>query len=305
MKFGDNLKLLRKTKKMSQETLAEKVGVSRQSVSKWETGEAYPEMPNIIALCTIFHCEITDLITENMIDIDSLDEEIKMNVVKLKKEKQKKLKGLSKAIFVISRIAKIATIVGIISCIIGMVCIGFCGFNTKIDTNKHEITIFKEKINYEKKSDKIILKQNGKEVEKINNRDIDKIEKVVDNHSIKYMIIFLEIVIVCLIATLFAGSITLKNLEKLFMNIHDGDTPFTLENVTYVNKITKFMIIAIVLPMITGIIFPGIFGIEITSEINLIDVLIILVIAALGYIFEYGYEIQKDSKGKMYGDENE
>ena len=38
MKFGDNLKNLRKLKKLSQEDLAIKVGVSRQSVSKWETG---------------------------------------------------------------------------------------------------------------------------------------------------------------------------------------------------------------------------------------------------------------------------
>lgn len=38
MKFGENLKLLRKESKLSQEKLAEKVGVSRQSVSKWECG---------------------------------------------------------------------------------------------------------------------------------------------------------------------------------------------------------------------------------------------------------------------------
>ena len=42
MKFGDNLRKLRKNKNYSQEDLAFKVGVSRQSVSKWETGEAYP-----------------------------------------------------------------------------------------------------------------------------------------------------------------------------------------------------------------------------------------------------------------------
>ena len=38
MKFGDNLRSLRKAKKLSQEDLAEKMQVSRQSVSKWETG---------------------------------------------------------------------------------------------------------------------------------------------------------------------------------------------------------------------------------------------------------------------------
>lgn len=36
--FGENLKKMRKSKKMSQEDLAEKINVSRQSISKWETG---------------------------------------------------------------------------------------------------------------------------------------------------------------------------------------------------------------------------------------------------------------------------
>ena len=50
MKFGDNLKLIRKSRKISQEELAEKLGVSRQSLSKWETGENYPSMQNIMCL---------------------------------------------------------------------------------------------------------------------------------------------------------------------------------------------------------------------------------------------------------------
>ena len=86
MMFGENLKNLRKTKNFSQEKLAEKIGVSRQSVSKWECGDAYPEMNNILTLCNIFHCNINDLVHENISDIDSLDEEIKMNIVKFKKE---------------------------------------------------------------------------------------------------------------------------------------------------------------------------------------------------------------------------
>ena len=101
MKFGENLKWLRKQKKISQEQLAERVGVSRQSVSKWECAEAYPEMENILALCKIFGCKLNDLVHEEMLDIDELDDEIKMNVVKFKKEKQDKMKGLSKALYVV------------------------------------------------------------------------------------------------------------------------------------------------------------------------------------------------------------
>lgn len=44
MKFGENLKLIRKSMKISQEELADKLGVSRQSVSKWETVENYPSI---------------------------------------------------------------------------------------------------------------------------------------------------------------------------------------------------------------------------------------------------------------------
>ena len=90
MKFGDNLKLIRKSKKMSQEELAEKVNVSRQSVSKWETGEAYPEMNNILELCKIFNCKINDLVHEDMSDISSLDEEIVMKVAKLNEKSKNK-----------------------------------------------------------------------------------------------------------------------------------------------------------------------------------------------------------------------
>jgi len=69
MKFGDNLKRLRKAKKLSQEDLAEKMNVSRQSVSKWETGDAYPEINNILELCKIFHCHINDLVNDSIIYI--------------------------------------------------------------------------------------------------------------------------------------------------------------------------------------------------------------------------------------------
>ena len=98
MRFCDNLKRLRKQRKISQEMLAEKVGVSRQSVSKWECGEAYPSMDNILILCDIFNCKINDLVHENLTDINSLDEEVKMSIVKFKKEKQKQVKGLSKVV---------------------------------------------------------------------------------------------------------------------------------------------------------------------------------------------------------------
>ena len=67
MFLGANLPYLRKTNgNLTQEKLAEKVGVSRQTVSKWESGEAYPEIPKLMDLCDIFHCTLDDLLRKDL-----------------------------------------------------------------------------------------------------------------------------------------------------------------------------------------------------------------------------------------------
>ena len=56
MNFGKNLQYLRRlSKNLTQEELAEKLNVSRQTVSKWETNEALPEMDKALELCKIFN----------------------------------------------------------------------------------------------------------------------------------------------------------------------------------------------------------------------------------------------------------
>ena len=54
MKFNERLSALRKQNGLSQETLAEKLGVSRQAVSKWENGEAMPELSKLEVICQLF-----------------------------------------------------------------------------------------------------------------------------------------------------------------------------------------------------------------------------------------------------------
>ncbi len=98
---------------------------------------------------------------------------------------------------------------------------------------------------------------------------------------------------------------TFNRLEKLFININQGDTPFTLENVRYIKEMAKLMIIALILPTGGGIIFETILRTDLDVGFELFDVIQILFLFGISYIFEYGYEIQLDSRGKIYGDENE
>lgn len=67
MKIGKNLVFLRKMRnQMTQEELAEIMGVSRQTVSKWELEESYPEICKIIELCKIFSCSMDELVQMDM-----------------------------------------------------------------------------------------------------------------------------------------------------------------------------------------------------------------------------------------------
>lgn len=69
MSFRKNLKYLRKLKDISQEDLAHKLKVSRQSVSKWESGKAYPETEKILSICKIFDCSLDELMNDDIADI--------------------------------------------------------------------------------------------------------------------------------------------------------------------------------------------------------------------------------------------
>ena len=59
MSFRDNLQHLRGTRDLSQAQLATLLGVSRQSVAKWEAEKSYPEMDKLIKLCDLFEARST------------------------------------------------------------------------------------------------------------------------------------------------------------------------------------------------------------------------------------------------------
>ena len=81
MNFKDNLKKLRKDNNLSQEDLAEKLNVSRQSVSKWEQGLAYPEMDKVLQICKMFDLNIDELLNQNVKEVKN-NKESKINVNK-------------------------------------------------------------------------------------------------------------------------------------------------------------------------------------------------------------------------------
>ena len=66
MSFRDNLQHLRAERHMTQEQLAMLLGVSRQSVTKWEAEKSQPEMDKLLKICQIFECSLDELVTGDL-----------------------------------------------------------------------------------------------------------------------------------------------------------------------------------------------------------------------------------------------
>lgn len=281
MNFGENLYNLRKKQKMSQEKLAEKVGVSRQSVSKWENGTAYPEMNRILELCKIFHCQLNDLVNDKILDFDSLDEEIKMNVVKFNKEKQRKLKFASKIISICSRVLQIVTIIASVILFIGMFFVPTIVNQTTI--NDKNIVILNKNIELDEITTNTITNTFGE-------------------HSNMEIILYAETIIICLIISVMIISFAMLYLTKLFKNISEGKTPFTLDNLKNIKIIALLLVAYLLFPDISGTIFQWITKINMNIDYEITKIFYILIIVCIYYVFDYGHQIQLDSKGKIYGE---
>ena len=62
MNFNENLFMLRRRDNLSQEELAEKLGVTRQAVSKWESAQSSPDLDKIVEMCKIFNVSADNLL---------------------------------------------------------------------------------------------------------------------------------------------------------------------------------------------------------------------------------------------------
>lgn len=91
MDFSEKLLTLRKSRNLTQEELAEQLDVSRQSVSKWESAQAMPELDKIVALSQVFDVTTDYLLKPS--DIDELSAKAEMLEHQQKKLEQEIQKG--------------------------------------------------------------------------------------------------------------------------------------------------------------------------------------------------------------------
>lgn len=126
MKFNEKLIMLRKQHNLSQEQVAEKLGVARQTISKWELGETTPEMDKLIIMGELYNITLDELMKEEN-EGKVVNDPNNTNSQKLAGMTIKILKGIG--IFIL--------IVAILY--VFLMIIGFVAFN-KVETNSDSKT---------------------------------------------------------------------------------------------------------------------------------------------------------------------
>ncbi|MBQ8559350.1 MAG: helix-turn-helix transcriptional regulator [Tyzzerella sp.] len=81
MKLGENIREKRKELKLSQEYIAEQLGVSRQAVSKWETGQTDPTAKNLVELAQLFGITVSELVESGQLAQGNQSEKPAKNAV--------------------------------------------------------------------------------------------------------------------------------------------------------------------------------------------------------------------------------
>ncbi len=114
-KIGLYLKELRKEKNLTQEELSEKLGVSRRSVSRWETGNTLPDLDLLIELSDFYDVDLRDMLTGKTEDA-SMDKELKetaLMVAEFSNEEKLKVTKRFHIMFLVGIIAFAAYLVSI------------------------------------------------------------------------------------------------------------------------------------------------------------------------------------------------
>lgn len=110
MKFHEKLQNLRKNAGMTQLELAEKLMVSRQAISKWETGNAVPDLENIISICDLFGVSLDCLVRDT--GIVETEEKIQDTAEKMVQQEHTREMKLKEKILLISAVISIVLLLG-------------------------------------------------------------------------------------------------------------------------------------------------------------------------------------------------
>lgn len=144
MGLGNRLKQARINKGLSQADVAEFLHISRQSISRWETGKTYPDIDNLVELSRYYEVSIDELLTETKVlqkEINEKTEQMNKNMEEIE-EKQKKLTQLFSVESDESWILLLFTVFSIAIAPFGLIAIPLILWRNKKENQFYKLILF-------------------------------------------------------------------------------------------------------------------------------------------------------------------
>ena len=214
------------------------------------------------------------------------------------------MKILSKIITIISKIGRIFCYIAIPFISLILIVSPYLIQNITIKDNKLTLKLTNHNINLLEKNDKVALKVGGIILADADKEFLNtKAVSIFENNKKQKIIGYIETGFAVLLVIIILTSIIFKHLETLFDNINKGETPFTLQNVILIKKIAWKMIIIIIMNNIGSGMFELLLSTNLNIKFETYDLVEILFLFSLSYIFEYGRLLGLETKGQIYSNE--
>ena len=114
VKTGQFIKAIRKEKNLTQREVAERLGISEKTVSKWETGNGLPEVSLMLPLCELLEISVNELLSGERLDEKKYFEKAEQNIMTLMEEKAEAKKKIVIAVVT----AVVTLLAGLTLCIL-------------------------------------------------------------------------------------------------------------------------------------------------------------------------------------------
>ena len=211
---------------------------------------------------------------------------------KISKEDKKKYQTVSRIAGVFTKIGEVFCYIGAVGCLVGAGVLGILSPNLSVDTENKKINLFDESISYEIKDHDLTL---GETKITIGDKELDAFNEFIEKdlgHLISLAIAAMSSGLILLVVT----AIMLNHSAKVFKNIAMEDTPFTEENITHIEKVFRYMIIAFCISIISSVVMELIMENTAKANVSGGSIVGILGTYVLIYIFKAGYQLEGKSQ---------
>ena len=127
MEFNNKLYSLRKQKGLSQEELANRLNVSRQTISKWEVGDFTPDLESLVAISSLFEISLDELVMDKA-PVESGETSVKSEMASKLKEKvlaDEQKKKIKRGLKIAAIVFGVILLIDVISMIVSFILYGF------------------------------------------------------------------------------------------------------------------------------------------------------------------------------------